>query len=139
MKTDIKETKSIAVIDNDPILYNELEEQGDFKKNYFWQHFKNLHDFNQTVQSNVFDLVIFNEPNFEKNNVGKFSASLLKLHHVPTIVLFSKNGAKDYNTKNGNIERLSFIEKPFRFVALVESINEKFKFQENSRVFIKFS
>ena len=133
MKNDSKETKSVALVDNDPTLYNELEEQQDFEPNYFWQHFKKLDDFIQEAQSKVFDLVIFNQPNSEQKSVEKFSISLLKLHHFPTIVLVSKNAAKDYNTKDGNLEYLTFIEKPFRFVTLVEIMNKKFKFQEKSK------
>ena len=133
MKNDRKETKRVAVIDNDSALYNDLEEQQDFEQNYFWQHFKELDDFNQGEQSKAFDLVIFNQPNSEQKSVEKFSVSILKLHHVPTIVLFSKNGEKDYKTKDGTLESLTFIKKPFRFVTLVEIMNEKLKFQEKSR------
>ena len=133
MKNDSKETKSLALVDNDPTLYNELEEQQNFERNYFWRHFKKLDDFIQEAQSKVFDLVIFNQPKSEQKSVEKFSISLMKLQHVPTIVLFSKNAAKDYNTKDDNLESLTFIEKPFRFVTLVEIMNEKFKFQEKSK------
>ena len=72
MKNDSKETKSVALVDNDPTLYNELEEQQDFEPNYFWRHFKKLDDFIQEAQSKVFDLVIFNQPNSEQKSIEKF-------------------------------------------------------------------
>ena len=133
MKTDVNNTKNIALIDNDLTLYSELEEQKDFNHNYSWQHFISIVDFNHKVGENSYDLVLLNGLSSGVKNKEKILHLISRFPRLPIIALSSKKEATEGKTKYGKIGNITFIEKPFRLINLVTSMSNKFRFQESSR------
>ena len=133
MKTDVNNTKNIALIDNDLTLYSELEEQKDFNHNYSWQHFISIVDFNHKVGENIYDLVLLNGLSSGVKNKEKILHLISRFPRLPIIALSSKKEATEGKTKYGEIGNITFIEKPFRLINLVTSMSNKFRFQESSR------
>ncbi len=125
-------SKNIALIDNDLILYSELGEQQDFFRDYLWQHFNDLVKFNREVRKKCFDLVIFNMPESESKNIERLYPVFFEQSAISRIILSSKKGLKEAKNNFGDVGNLSFLEKPFRFMNLVQLINDKFKAQEIS-------